>query len=338
MSMRMKGGAERFVSLALITGAVVLLGIHGCGLFESERVSKGRSLYGHYCMHCHGESGRQNEGFNWMRMPDPRPKDLSNESEMSTFQDEEIFHTIYRDMKDTTPDIGDEIGDDEFGVPTMPSFKFTLSQDEIWSLVAYVRTLHGMSLTFDVDGRLQELKESAQAAEAKLEEATKALEAAEARMEEEAENEGEEEDEDDEVILPEEEAAEEAEIEYAEAEQALQGFVKRSIRSLAPRPAWSITGAKQAELASLGERLYENKYGCNGCHSIGDQGGIVGPPLDRAGFRLNEAWIYRWIKYPQGFKRKTRMPNLGVSDEDAMALTIYLKTLRAPKPEKQPPA
>ena len=41
---------------------------------------------------------------------------------MGTFKDEEIFNTISRDMKDTGPG-GDKIGDDEFAVPTMPTFQ-----------------------------------------------------------------------------------------------------------------------------------------------------------------------------------------------------------------------
>lgn len=99
----------------------------GCA---NEQQKRGQELYAHYCMHCHGESGRQNEGFNWSAMPDPKPKDLSNKSEMSTFKDEDIFNTISRDMKDTSEG-GDKIGDDEFAVPTMPTFKYTLSEDEI---------------------------------------------------------------------------------------------------------------------------------------------------------------------------------------------------------------
>ena len=71
----------------------------GCA---NEQAEKGHELYTHYCMHCHGESGKQNEGFNWSSMPDPKPKDLSNKSEMSTFKDEDIFNTISRDMKDTS--------------------------------------------------------------------------------------------------------------------------------------------------------------------------------------------------------------------------------------------
>ena len=75
----------------------------------SEQQKRGKELYAHYCMHCHGEKGRQNEGFNWSSMPDPKPKDLSNKSEMSTFKDEDIFNTVSRDMKDTSPG-GDKIG------------------------------------------------------------------------------------------------------------------------------------------------------------------------------------------------------------------------------------
>ena len=88
-----------------------------------------------------------------------------------------------------------------------------------------------------------------------------------------------------------------------------------------------------AELVELGKRLYSNKYGCNGCHSLGEEGGKVGPALDRAGFRLNGTWIYRWVKNPQAMKAETRMPALGLSDADAKAVTLYLGTLRAPKPD-----
>jgi mono/diheme cytochrome c family protein len=92
--------------------------------------------------------------------------------------------------------------------------------------------------------------------------------------------------------------------------------------------------AETAKLADTGKRLYLNKYGCNACHSVGETGGVVGPALDRAGFRLNPVWIYRWIKYPQSMKAETRMPNLGLSDTDAKAVTVYLTTLKAPAPER----
>jgi len=137
-------------------------------------------------MHCHGEHGRQNEGFNWSSMPDPKPKDLSNKSEMSTFKDEDIFNTISRDMKDTSEG-GDKIGDDEFAVPTMPTFKYTLSEDEIWAIVVYVRTLHGMKLEFKVEERKKELTEGLKAAHDKFDASKQAYEAAEKKASEDAE-------------------------------------------------------------------------------------------------------------------------------------------------------
>ncbi|NJL15949.1 MAG: c-type cytochrome [Nitrospira sp.] len=131
--------------VGVIGGVAALTG--GCA---SEQEKRGHELYTHYCSDCHGESGKQNQGFNWAAMPDPKPKDLSNKSEMSTFKDEELFSTISRDMLDTSEEGGDEIGDDDFAVPTMPTFKYTLSEDEIWAIVGHVRTLHGMKMEFNV--------------------------------------------------------------------------------------------------------------------------------------------------------------------------------------------
>jgi mono/diheme cytochrome c family protein len=104
------------------------------------------------------------------------------------------------------------------------------------------------------------------------------------------------------------------------------------------RPDLTMKPEQATQLAEVGKRLYANKYGCNGCHSVGGEGGKVGPALDRAGFRLNGTWIYRWVKNPQAIKPETRMPALGLSDADAKAVTMYLNTLRAPKAGDAPVA
>jgi mono/diheme cytochrome c family protein len=312
--------------------SVVMVGA-GCTLFQSEQVAKGKKLYAHYCMHCHGENGRQNEGFNWAQMPDPRPKDLSSKEEMSTFKDEEIFNTISRDMKDTTPDVGDKIGDDEFAVPTMPTFKYTLSEEEIWSLVAYVRTLHGMKLEYNLEGRKKELQEQVQAAQQKYDQAKQTLDAADKKASEEAEKAGK--DPDEEATAKEQEAFTQAAKELERAKTALMNFTARPKAPLVPRPELAMKASESAKLAEVGQRLYKNKYGCNGCHRVGTEGGVVGPPLDRAGFRLNSAWVYRWVKYPQSMKPDTKMPNLGLSDQDAKAVAMFLSTLRAPGPDSK---
>jgi len=331
--MRTIGELRTLAIVAALAGVSAVAGAAGCTLFQSEQVAKGQKLYAHYCMHCHGEHGRQNEGYNWGRMPDPRPKDLANKPEMSTFKDEEIFSTISRDMKDTTPETGDKIGDDEFAVPTMPTFKYTLSEEEIWSIVAYVRTLHGMKSEFDIVGRIKKLESEILTAQKNFDQSKQTFEAAEKKAEDEAEKAGKDEA-DESVYAKEQEALAAAKKGLDVAQAALTNFKERPKYAAIQRPNLTMRPDQAAKLAERGKQLYSNKYGCNACHSVADVGGVVGPALDRAGFRLNGTWIFRWVKYPQAMKPDTRMPNLGLSDDDAKAVTRYLATLQAPKPEK----
>jgi len=318
------------LTLMLVAPVVGLISL-GCA-FGDKRLARGKDLYSHYCSHCHGESGRQNEGYNWAQMPDPRPKDLSNKEEMETFKDEEIFFTVSRDMKDTTPEVGDKIGDDEFAVPTMPTFKYTLSEEEIWDIVAYVRKLHGVKLSFDVEARKRELEGKQQEAQKKFDQTQQAFDAAEKKASDEADKKGKEVDES--VYAKEQNALIAAKKELDKAAMALTNFSARPKFAAIPRPDVSLVSDPGGKLADIGKRLYQNKYGCNACHRVGEAGGVVGPALDRAGFRLNSTWIYRWVKYPQSMKPDTRMPNLGLNDADAKAVTSYLATLKAPRPDK----
>ncbi len=313
--------------LAFITG--------GCA---NEQEKRGHELYTHYCSDCHGESGKQNQGFNWSAMPDPKPKDLSNKSEMGTFKDEELFATISRDMLDTSEEGGDTIGDDDFAVPTMPTFKYTLSEDELWSIVGYVRTLHGMKMEFNVAARKTSLDEGLKSAQAKFEQAKQAYEAAEKKASDEAERKSEQlkkdVDVDESAYAAEQAAMGQAKKEMDLAQVALNNFSTRPGKGLSvARPDLTVKPADTAKLVDRGKQLYENKYGCNGCHNVGGEGGKIGPALDRAGFRLNATWVYRWLKNPQAMDGHTRMPALGLNDADAKAVTMYVATLRAPKTE-----
>ena len=317
-----------------VVGVVGLSGLigAGCSMMQSEQAAKGKKLYAHYCMHCHGETGKQNEGFNWSSMSDPKPKDLSNKSEMGTFKDEDIFATISRDMKDTSPN-GDKIGDDEFAVPTMPTFKYTLSEEEIWGIVGYVRSLHGKKLEFNVEGRKKELQEAKQSAEQKYKEAERLEQEAEKKASDEADKKGVEVD--DNAYAKEMQAMGQAKKDLDQATAAMANFTTRPGKGVnIARPDLNMKPDAAAKLVEVGKQIYVTKYGCNGCHKIGEEGGKVGPALDRAGYRLNPTWVYRWLRNPQAMKPDTRMPSLGLNDADAKAVALYLKTLRAPKPDK----
>ena len=336
-----KGNLIGTLLKCMTIGLASSLFLYGCA--GDERTAKGKKLYNHYCSHCHGESGQQGEGFNWDRMPDPRPKNLASNAEMSTFSDKEIFDTVYRDMRDwEDPAVLDD--ENYFAVPTMPTFKYTLSEEEIWGIVAHVRTLHGMSLTFDMVGRKKELDDVLQSAKQEMETtkavyeaATEKAEAAQEAYEESLTDEQLEDYEPEDVTLPEEEPFLIANTKYEKAKGEVDNFTKRPKKTRIERPDLTISDSDRVKQAERGRQLYTNTYGCNGCHSLNDVGGLVGPALDRAGFRLNPTWIYRWIRNPQAMKKHTRMPNLGASDADARALTYYLGTLRAPKPENPIP-
>lgn len=257
---------QHLVGIAAAAAVAAMVGLAGCTLFESEQVAKGRKLFEYYCLHCHGEKGLGN-GFNAKHL-DPKPRDLTDKDEefMVKMSNEEIYEVISRDMMSQEA-FDEKYGEDTdklFTPPNMPSFKNTLSDEERWSLVAFVRTLH---------------KNTA-----------------------------------------------------PKVEIPAQAAKERPKFAPVPRPTLAPAPAELDKLVERGQKLYSEKYGCQACHAIGKEGGIVGPELDRAGFRLNAAWVYRWIKYPQAMKPHTKMPNLGVSDEDAVAVTAYLGTLRAGPP------
>jgi cytochrome c1 len=42
---------------------------------------------------------------------------------------------------------------------------------------------------------------------------------------------------------------------------------------------------------------------------------------------LNPDWMVQWIKNPQAFDPASLMPNLGVPDDEAIALVAYLESV-----------
>ena len=82
------------------------------------------------------------------------------------------------------------------------------------------------------------------------------------------------------------------------------------------------------EMATMGKQLYEVKYQCQGCHTIGSSGGYVGPNLSNAGNWLNAAWIEEWLKNPQALVPGAIEPRRTFTNEEIQALTAYVLTLK----------
>ncbi len=81
-------------------------------------------------------------------------------------------------------------------------------------------------------------------------------------------------------------------------------------------------------MAAKGKQLYEVKYECQSCHTIGATGGYVGPNLNNAGNWLTPAWIEAWLRNPQALLPDTLEPRRNFTEEEIRALTAYLLTLR----------
>jgi mono/diheme cytochrome c family protein len=82
------------------------------------------------------------------------------------------------------------------------------------------------------------------------------------------------------------------------------------------------------QMASLGKQLYEVKYQCQSCHTIGSTGGYVGPALTHAGDWMTPAWIEAWLRDPQALEPDTIEPRRNFTPEETAALTAYLLTLK----------
>jgi mono/diheme cytochrome c family protein len=82
------------------------------------------------------------------------------------------------------------------------------------------------------------------------------------------------------------------------------------------------------QIAALGKELYQIKYQCQACHTVGATGGYVGPSLNNAGNWLTPAWIEAWLRNPQALVPGTIEPRRTFTDSEVNALTAYLVTLR----------
>jgi mono/diheme cytochrome c family protein len=81
-------------------------------------------------------------------------------------------------------------------------------------------------------------------------------------------------------------------------------------------------------LVAAGKQLYEVKYQCQSCHTIGSVGGYVGPNLANVGNWVKPEWIEAWLKNPQALVPGTIEPRRDFTDGEIKALTAYLLSLR----------
>ena len=118
--------------LAAVAAACVGSGVYNADLLRSaflrnpiprspESIARGRQLFAQDCAVCHGAEGR-GDGAAAAALPQ-RPKDLSRIAPAPIFPDGVVAYRILN------------------GVRMMPAFKSTLSENEIWDLLNFIRSL-----------------------------------------------------------------------------------------------------------------------------------------------------------------------------------------------------
>ncbi len=84
---------------------------------------------------------------------------------------------------------------------------------------------------------------------------------------------------------------------------------------------------QDAKILAQGQRLFE-QIGCTGCHLVEGHENIpkVGPSLRRISAKVDPSWAISWIQDPHKFRSRTRMPNFGLNEDQAVAIASYLWT------------
>lgn len=83
-----------------------------------------------------------------------------------------------------------------------------------------------------------------------------------------------------------------------------------------------------AQMATRGKELFETKYACQSCHTIGSSGGYVGPSLSNVGNWMTPAWIEAWLYNPQALVPGAIEPRHSFAGDEIKDLTAYLLTLK----------
>jgi cytochrome c2 len=108
----------------------------------------------------------------------------------------------------------------------------------------------------------------------------------------------------------------------------LTDYLEMVLDSSAVKPAEWNSKTFNLQEVSLGKQLYEIKYQCQSCHTIGSTGGYVGPNLSNLGNWMKPAWIAAWLKDPQRLVMGTIEPKRTFAESEINALTAYLVSLK----------
>ena len=114
----------------------------------------------------------------------------------------------------------------------------------------------------------------------------------------------------------------------AEDANVLAAYISANLEKPGVNPAAVDEHSFTEQMADHGKQLFEDKYQCQSCHTIGSSGGYVGPSLNNVGNWMNAAWIEAWLRNPQALVPGAIEPRQRFGDDEIRDLTAYLLTLK----------
>ena len=108
----------------------------------------------------------------------------------------------------------------------------------------------------------------------------------------------------------------------------IANYIEASLKSPTVHPSAVSEQEFSSQRAAHGRQLFEEKYKCQSCHTIGSSGGYVGPSLNNVGNWLTPAWIEAWLRDPQALVPGTIEPHNSFTKDEIQDITAYMLTLK----------
>jgi len=317
------GNAAKLVPLLLLVNLVFFAGTPANA---EPDLGEGKHLFRHYCAVCHGDSGKGN-GINADSLGDVHPTDLTT-SEFDKYDDEEIYEVI---------EGGGAAVDISY---YMPPWGGVFSEDQIHSLVAYVRTLSqekgaGAAEAVRFPDIERKGEKNCQICHAETTNLLRPIapnighEGSKLKREWLVQ-----------FLRQPERLRPIGFMPFSKARMPNFYFTDDEVDALVDYlmtlkdegiQADVLMGWDPSDPAVIeeGQFLFEEEYACDGCHkrSPDGEGGVVGPELSYAVERIRPEWMFYWIKNPQAIRPDTPMPNFRMPDDQIRAILSYLSSL-----------
>ncbi len=82
----------------------------------------------------------------------------------------------------------------------------------------------------------------------------------------------------------------------------------------------------KSDSAAAGKAII-TQYECTSCHQIGEEGRSFGPRLDGVTRKMPVEELRLWLLNPSSVKPGTAMPDLNLSNQEALAIISYLQSI-----------